>query len=59
LIGAIRRRSAHHCLRQHGLERIVAAPEMVVKRRQGMKRNQAKEKKPDRLVHRQQLLGER
>jgi hypothetical protein len=32
---------APHSLRQHGLERVVAAPEMVVERCQSMKRNQA------------------
>src|SRR5205809_81003 len=46
---------APHSLRQHGLERVVAAPEMVVERRRGMKRYQAEKKKPDRLVHLQEL----
>ena len=58
-MGAILLHPARHSLRQHGLERVVAAPEMVVERRQGVKRNQAEEKKPDRLVHHQELFGER
>jgi len=52
------RGAAPHSLRQHGLERVVAAPEMVVERRRGMKRNQAEEKEPNGLVHRQELLRE-
>jgi hypothetical protein len=32
---------APHSRRQHGFERAVAAPEMVVKRRRGMKRDHA------------------
>jgi len=34
---AARRRPAPHTCRQHGIERVIAAPEMVVKRRRGMK----------------------
>jgi hypothetical protein len=41
---------AHHSLREHGAERVVAAPEMVEERRRGMQRNQAEEKEPERLV---------
>jgi hypothetical protein len=47
-----------HSRRQHGFERAVAAPEMVVERRRGMKRDQAEEKEPDRRVRLPQLLGE-
>jgi hypothetical protein len=50
---------ALHSLRQHGLEGVVAAPEMVVERRRGVKPNQAEEKEPDHLVHLQELLRER
>src|SRR3954452_13269101 len=55
---AISRGPAPHSLGQHRLERVVAAPEMVVERRRGMQRNQAEEKEPDRLVHLQELLRE-
>jgi len=49
---------APHPLRQHCLERVVAAPEMVVERRRAMKRNQGEKKEPDRFVHSQELLRE-
>ena len=49
---------APHSLRQHRLERVVAAPKMVAERRQGMKRNQAEEKEPDFLVYFPELLRE-
>ena len=55
---AIPRDPAPHLFRQHSLERAVAAPEMVVKRGRGMKRNQAQEKEPNRFVHLQELLRE-
>src|SRR5277367_5645662 len=50
---------APHSLRQHGPEGVVAAPEMVVERRRRMKRNQAEEKEPDRLVRLAQLPSQR
>src|ERR1700720_3910488 len=50
---------AANTLRQHRLERVVVAPEMVVEGRRGMKRNQTEEKEPNRLVHHQELLRER
>ena len=59
LTRAILRVPTSHSLRQHGLERVVATPEMVVEHRRGMKRNQAKEKEPDCLVHLQELPRER
>src|SRR5258708_16481825 len=46
---------AHHGARQHGCERVVAAPEMMVKRCCGMKRNKAKENNPYRLMHPMEL----
>src|SRR6516164_1248001 len=49
---------APHSLRQHRLERVVAAPKMVAERRQGMKRNLAEEKEPDFLVYFPELLRE-
>ena len=57
-MGMILRDPARHTLRQHGFEGVVAAPEMVIKRRRGMKRNQAEENEPNRLMYRQELLGE-
>jgi hypothetical protein len=55
----IQRDPAPHSLREHRLERAVAAPEMVVECGRGMQRNNAEEKEPDRLLHLQEPLRER
>ena len=58
-LSAILRILAPQCPWQHGVERVVAAPEMVIERRRGVKRNHAEEKESDRLVQRQELFRKR
>lgn len=48
-----------HSSRQHGRERVVAAPEMVVQRGRGVEGYQPEKKQPDHFVHLQELPRER